>query len=174
MAEKARISVQNLQLLHKKLSGMLQKIGERTAFHTNKKRSKGPDLQEGGIVYLLRKNIRTKRPSNKLDHTKLGPFKIRKKLGLVTFKLILPKGMRIHPVFHKSLLELAPENAPRPGPIKINPETQEPRYEVEKIVKHKLVNQKPHYLVHWKGYQPSEDTWEPEGHLTTETLRQYR
>ena len=148
MAEKARISVQNLQLLHEELSGMLQKIGERTAFQVNKKRSEGPDLQEGGMVYLLRKNIRTKRLSNKLDHTKLGPFKIKKKLGPVIFKLILPKGMKIYPVFHKSLLEPAPENAPRPGPIEIDPETQEPRYEVEKIVKHKLINQKPHYLVH--------------------------
>ena len=100
------------------------------------------------MVYLLRKNIKTKRLSNKLDHIKLGPFKIEKKLRPVIFKLILPKEMKIHPVFHKSLLEPAPENAPRPEPIKINPETQKPRYEVEKIVKHKLVNQKPHYLVH--------------------------
>ena len=46
------------------------------AKHTNKKRSKGLDLRKGGIVYLLRKNIKTKQPINKLDYTKLGPFKI--------------------------------------------------------------------------------------------------
>ena len=44
--------------------------------HVNKKRSKGLDLKKGGMVYLLRKNIKTKWPSDKLDHTKLGPFKI--------------------------------------------------------------------------------------------------
>ena len=54
---------------------------------------------------------------------KLRLFRIRKKLGSVTFKLILPKEMRIHPVFHKSLLEPASENALRPGPVKINQET---------------------------------------------------
>ena len=72
------------------------------------------------MVYLLRKNIKIKRLSNKLDHMKLRLFRIRKKLGPVTFKLILPKEMRIHPVFHKSLLEPAPENALRPGPIEID------------------------------------------------------
>jgi hypothetical protein len=53
----------------------------------NKKRSKGLDLQEGEMVYLRRKNIKTLRPSEKLDHTKLGPFKILKKYGSVTYKL---------------------------------------------------------------------------------------
>ena len=60
------------------------------------------------MVYLLRKNIKTTRPSNKLDHTKLGPYKIKKKLGPVTFELQVPKGIRIHLVFHISLLEPAP------------------------------------------------------------------
>ena len=92
------------------------------AKHANRKRSKGPDLWKGGMVYLLRKNIKTKRPSDKLDYTKLGPFKIQDKLGLVMFRLELPKGMRIYPVFHISLLELAPDNA-KTGPIHIDEET---------------------------------------------------
>ena len=46
------------------------------AKYTNRKRSKGLDLRRGRIVYLLRKNIKMKRPSDKLDYTKLGPFKI--------------------------------------------------------------------------------------------------
>ena len=55
----------------------------------NKKRSKGLDLRKRGMIYLLRKHIKTKRPSDKLDHIKLGPFKIQKKLELVIFKLEL-------------------------------------------------------------------------------------
>ena len=57
------------------------------------------------MVYLLRKNIKTKRLNDKLDYIKLGPFKIKKKLRPVTFKLVMPKGMRIHLIFHISLLE---------------------------------------------------------------------
>ena len=65
------------------------------------------------MVYLLRKNIKTKRPSDKLDHTKLGPFKIQKKLGPITFRLELLAPIRIYLVFYISLLELVPENTRR-------------------------------------------------------------
>jgi len=34
-------------------------------------------LKEGDKAYLLRKNIKTKRLSDKLDHKKLGPFEIK-------------------------------------------------------------------------------------------------
>jgi len=77
----------------------------------NKGRSKGLDFKERGTAYLLRRNIKTKRPSDKLDFKKLGPFKIKKKLGLVTYRLTLPKDMRIHPVFYIVLLEKAPKDA---------------------------------------------------------------
>jgi hypothetical protein len=88
----------------------------------NKKRSKGLDLKEGEMVYLLRKNIKIKRPSDKLDHTKLGPFKINKKLGPVTFRLEMPESIRIHLIFYISLLEPTLEGA-RPRLIEINEET---------------------------------------------------
>ena len=65
----------------------------------------GPELKEGDKVYLLRKNIKTKRSSNKLDHKKLGPFKIDKKIGSINYKFKLPKTIEIYPVFHISLLE---------------------------------------------------------------------
>ena len=77
----------------------------------NKKRSKGPSLREGDLVYLLRKNIKTKRLSSKLDYTKLGPYKIVRVLGKVTYKLALLALIRIHLVFYISLLELAPKYA---------------------------------------------------------------
>ena len=62
------------------------------------------------MIYLLRKNIKIKRSSDKLDYTKLRPFKIKKKLGKVIFKLIMPKGMRIHLIFYISLLKITTTN----------------------------------------------------------------
>jgi hypothetical protein len=60
----------------------------------------------------LRRNIKTKRPSNKLDYLRLGLFKIEEKLGLVSYRLKLPESMKkLYLVFHISLLELALENA---------------------------------------------------------------
>ena len=72
----------------------------------------GSELKEGDKVYLLRKNVKTKRPSDKLDHKKLGPFKIDKKIGSVNYKLKLPRTMEIYPVFHMSLLEPVLPGAP--------------------------------------------------------------
>jgi hypothetical protein len=74
----------------------------------NQKHSVGPTLKEGDKVYLLRKNIATKRPSDKLDHKKLGLFKIAKIKSLVNYRLKLPKTIKIHPVFYVSLLKPAP------------------------------------------------------------------
>jgi hypothetical protein len=174
IADKANVSVQRLKEIHKMLQEDLLLITQRTTKYANKKRSEGPDLKEGGMVYLIRKNIKTKRPSDKLDHTKIGPFKIKKQKGPVTFELKLPKTMRIHPVFHKSLLEPCHNADARPGPVEIDEETQEPRYEVEQVLDCRLINGRTHYLIHWKGYQHSEDTWEPEEHLTQESVREFR
>lgn len=77
----------------------------------NKKRIKGPTLKGGDKVYLLRRNIKSNKPSKKLDAVKLGPFKIRRQKGLVSFELELPRKMRIHLVFYISLLELATPDA---------------------------------------------------------------
>ena len=91
-------------------------------------------LKEGDKVYLLRKNIVTKRPSYKLDHKKLGLFKIIKVKGLVNFQLVLPKTINIYPVFYISLLELAPLRA-LPAPItEIQPINPNAEYEVEAIL----------------------------------------
>ena len=41
-----------------------------------------------------------------MDHQKLGPFTIEKRIGPVNYKLRLPESMhKIHPIFHISLLE---------------------------------------------------------------------
>ena len=52
---------------------------------------------------VVRDNIKTTRPSDKLDAKKLGPFKIRSAVGTRSFRLDLPSSMsKVHPVFHVS------------------------------------------------------------------------
>ena len=63
-------------------------------------------------MYLLRKNVATKRPSDKLDHKKLRLFEIIEVKGLVNYRLKLLKTIKIHPTFHISLLEPAPPGSP--------------------------------------------------------------
>jgi hypothetical protein len=77
----------------------------------NPKRCPEKDWSPGTKVYLSRKNIPTKRPSNKLDVLRIRPFEIVKKVSRVTYKLKIPESSR-HLTFHVSLLEEAPETVP--------------------------------------------------------------
>jgi hypothetical protein len=169
-AQQAIIKTEELAKIHEELKTDIQFITQQTAMYYNSKHRMEPELKEGEKVYLLRKNVQTKQPSNKLDHKKLGPFKIDKKLGPVTYKLKLPTTMEIHPVFHISLLEKAPPGAP-PAPKtevqQLDPQTE---YEVESILDCQITRGKPKYLIKWKGYPHSENTWEPKGNLNCQKL----
>jgi hypothetical protein len=63
-------------------------------------------FKERDKVYLIQRNIQTKQPNIKLDHKKLGLFKIKRIIRLINYELVLPKTINIYPVFHISLLEL--------------------------------------------------------------------
>jgi hypothetical protein len=76
--------------LHKELSQDIKFIINKSLIYYNRKRLKGPTLQEGDLVYLLQKNIKTKHLSMKLDHTKLNLYKIQRVLGPLIYKLKLP------------------------------------------------------------------------------------
>lgn len=107
----------------------------------------GPNLEKGEKVYLLRRNIKTKRPSSKLDYLKLGPFTINEKIRKVNYRLKLPDSIRrIYLVFYISLLEPAPKNAEIATNIEIKEETED-EYKVDKILEIKRISGKPHYLV---------------------------
>jgi hypothetical protein len=76
--------------LYKELSQDIKFIATKSSIYYNRKRIRGPTLREGDLVYLLQKNIKTKRLSTKLDHIKLSLYKIRKALGPLTYELKLP------------------------------------------------------------------------------------
>ncbi|MDF2435347.1 MAG: hypothetical protein JWP44_4978, partial [Mucilaginibacter sp.] len=88
---------------------------------------------------------KTKRPSNKLDYKKLKPFKIKEVIANVNYRLDLPKTIRIHPVFHLLLLELAADNTKLTKPIKVEP--TEPEYKVEAILDSQKKGRVTQYLV---------------------------
>ena len=138
--------------------------------YADRKRLSSP-FKVGEQVWLLAKNIKTTRPSKKLDHKRLGPFKIIEKIGEEAWRLQLPLSLsRIHDVFHSSLLEPFHENEipnriiPPPPAIELE-NTTELEYEVAQIKDCKRVGKGFKYLVGWKGYGVDHDTWEPPIHV---------
>jgi hypothetical protein len=134
----------------------------------DRRRKDYPNFKVGDKVWLLRKNIATTRPCAKLDYKRLGPFKIAKLVGLVACQLELPPEFKIHNVFHVSLLEPYHEN-PIPErhqepPALVEIEGQE-EFEVQEVLDSKKIRGKLLYFVFWRGYPPSETTWEPARNL---------
>jgi hypothetical protein len=77
--------------------------------------------------------------------------------------------MRIHPVFHVSLLEPATPDATLQQDVRdIDPEIQEPIYQVDKILRMRTVRGQKQYLVRWEGYDHTEDSWQLEEHFESD------
>jgi hypothetical protein len=80
--------------------------------------------------------------------------------------------MKIHPVFHNSLLKPYHEtkkhgpNYKKPAPKIVN--SKEGHYEIEAILMARPTRNKKstQYLIKWKGYPVSENLWLPEKELT--------
>jgi hypothetical protein len=138
---------------------------------------------KGQKVWLDAKNLALPYGSIKLAPRCHGPFEIMKVLSPVTYQLCLPPQWTIHPTFHTSLLmpyietnqygENYSRPPPKPPPDLIDNQEQ---YKVKAIRDHQRRGKKwsLQYLIKWKGYPESDNTWEPVKHVQApKIVRQY-
>ena len=138
----------------------------------DRKRKPQPEYQVGDKVWLEGTNIRTERPSKKLEDRRYGPFKITKVLSPTAVQLQLPVSWKIHPTFHVVKLRpfiedrsMHPEEVPPPPDLDDDGELQ---YEVEEVLdsrRNKRRRNLLEYKVHWKGYPREDDSWLPHSEL---------
>ena len=139
----------------------------------DKKHSLPPLYEVGDLVLLDREGLRwspEQSVSVKLLQPYIGPFPITKvdsDKGNVTLQL--PFAMKCHNEFHVSRVrpwiqpdDSFPGRACPDNPLPEIDEMGEENYEVEKIIDTRVVGRwkKRQFLVRWKGYDRSHDTWE--------------
>ena len=141
----------NLMTMQGKLEAQVKKAVETQAKYYNAKH-KPRTYNVGDMVYLNSKNITLTRLSKKLDFKFYKPYKVDVLVGKQTYCLKLPPSMKIHNIFHVSLLEPGrswdgTKTAPLPAIVNNNEE-----YEVEEILDNRHHYGKLQYLVKWLGY----------------------
>lgn len=86
---------------------LIENIKLHSAEHeiqANKSRVAARDFQPGDQVWLNFKNIKSLRPTPRLEYKNRGPFKIIEAVGQYAFKPQLAKHMKIYSVIHVSFL----------------------------------------------------------------------
>jgi hypothetical protein len=176
-----RAAVQHTQLLLEAARQRMRQVADR-------KRSVAVEYKVGDQVMLSTKNIHLLTTgTRKLLPRFVGPFPVAAVINPVAYKLELPPTMRIHPVFHVSLLR---RFRPRPGqsihPRPLVVEDQE-EYEVEALLgmREKVISTKrtkhgihrrvkTQFLVKWAGYGHEHNEWTDEEELTRNCARLIR
>lgn len=101
----------------------------------------------------------------KLLSRRLGPFSIVSvdpERNNVTLQL--PHNLKVHPVFHTSLVSLYKDPASDfptrfTSPVVGEPFDPETEFEVEKIIAHRIWRKKKQLKIRWVGYGPQHDEW---------------
>lgn len=107
-------------------------------------------------------------PHSKLAKRFYGLFQILARIGSATYKLQLPKGAKIHLVFHCSMLKKfhhPPSGDPTPfHPLPTifidNQHVISPLTILDTLLASDTANSKLQVLVQWQGFSPDDTSWE--------------
>ena len=129
------------------------------------------EFEPGDLVYLITKGLVIKQQRNhKLRDRQLGPFKVIRKIGNRSYAIALPKGHRLHNVFHVD--KLRPAHSPQPlrqgltvtDELTENAADDTDEYEISEIsdVKiDKFPKKRGPHLLFWTVWKTEEPSWEP-------------
>ncbi len=136
--------------------------------HSYGKKHRHDSFAVGDLVLINAKLVRQNEPQMKakLKPRFLGPFTVTQVLSDVSYRLDIPKTLRIHSVIHIAHLKRYvtrvtkfQQTVTRPPPL--HTDKRGSVYIVERIKATKYVRGKQFFLVKWKGFADTDSTWEP-------------
>ncbi|CAI7786844.1 unnamed protein product, partial [Closterium sp. NIES-53] len=128
-------------------------------------------VADGDQVLIETHNLNLSHLPSKLRPRFCGPFLVEAQVTPVTFRLRLPDTWKLHNAFHVQLLkpykdpnqQFQGRQLPPPPPVLVQ---DEPEYEVERVLTHRRRGGKTlEFLLRWKGYDPTEDSWVAEADM---------
>ncbi|KAJ1581069.1 hypothetical protein NDA15_003774 [Ustilago hordei] len=160
----------------KYLQEQIREAQRRTVDQYNRKH-KDIEFKVGDMVYINRRNWKTRRPTPKLDTRFAGPYPVQERVGRRAYRITLPANLRVHDVFHVSMLEPAKTSSlphRTDQPIIPSLPDEDLDFEVEALVDKRSFNGTTEYKVLWRGYSEEAASWEPVENLNCPDLIQER
>ena len=160
--------VKHIQQVQKDTKVSLQQAAEDMKRFYDRHRGKTPEFEVGQQVLLDNSDLAIDRPTRKLAERRSGPFKVLAKVGTHAYRLELPPTWKsVHPVFHVSKINPYHEDPQNPNFTNPPPDIieGEPEWEVEAVLASRFIRNRLQYLVKWKNWPDSENSWENEDNL---------
>jgi hypothetical protein len=153
-----------------RISKQLYLTQDRMKRFADKHRTNAPNYRIGDLVFLDRRQIPSSSENPKMDSPFIGPFPIVKKINPVSMKLRLPSTMRIHPVFHVSLLKpCVGQHKPSENLTISERNSLTPSL----LLRSRTSYGKTQFLVRWEGLGEVDDSWVPEKSLPSHLVKQF-
>ena len=173
-AETVAPAVKDFAVIFNKVVKASEKAKLSMKVQADKHWNPAPDYKVGQQVWLSMDNLRMMNcASKKLTEKWIGPYEVTR-VTPNAVELKLPKTLRIHPVVNVSHVKpylgpLPGQPMSQPGLIQVSEERNK-EYKVEYIVASRIYRHQLQYLVHWKGYEEHEHTWEPASNVKNAPL----
>ena len=175
--EALRQMIEEMEAQTKAIRKDIQAAQDRQKHYADGKRS-DRTFHEGDKVFL---RVRPKRSTlslgkyKKLSPRYCGPYEIQKCVGTQAYRLDLPTHLKVHNVFHVSLLKLY---IPSPDHVLNDNQIVMPTQNTLELQPDKIIGSRERtlrsrsikeHLVQWQDFPPEDATWEDEASL----LRDY-
>jgi hypothetical protein len=160
--------VANGELHLQSLKEHLARAQNKMKLYADQKRSMGQFNVGDQVLLKLQPYTQSSvanRPYPKLAHKYYGPYEVLERVGSVAYKLKLPDGALIHPVFHISQLkpftaDYTPVYESLPGVTDLEAVDTQPHMIIDRRLVKKGNTAIPQVKLTWLGLPASATTWE--------------